>query len=105
VLGHEIATRLPRGTRSIADQFERAASSILLNTAEGAGRRAGKEKAHFFDMARGSATECAAILDVLEIRRLAKAGLLEEARCLLHQVVRLLAGLSRSALARSEPRR
>ncbi len=31
----------------------------MLNTAEGAGRRSGKDKARFFDIARGSAEECA----------------------------------------------
>lgn len=54
-LAHEIGTRLPRGAAPLADQLERAATSALLNTAEGAGRRAGREKARFFDTARGSA--------------------------------------------------
>lgn len=48
VLAHRVALELPRGEAAIGDQLERAASSILLNTAEGAGRRAGREKARFF---------------------------------------------------------
>src|ERR1700745_2560592 len=34
-----------------------------LNTAEGNGRRQGRQRAKFFDDARGSAIECAACLD------------------------------------------
>ena len=102
-VAHEIAQGMPRGAAGIADQLERAASSILLNTAEGAGRRAGKEKARFFDIARGSANECAAVLDVVELRKLATATRVGAARPLLHSAVRLLAGLARSALARGAP--
>ena len=40
----------------------------MLNTAEGAGRTGAADKARFFAMARGSAMECAAILDVLRPR-------------------------------------
>ena len=49
---------LPRGEAAIGDQLKRAADSVLLNTCEAAGRRAGPDKARFFDIARGSATEC-----------------------------------------------
>ncbi len=100
-LAHEVARKLPRGEAAIADQLERAASSVLLNTAEGAGRRASKEKARFFDIARGSAAECAAILDVLDVRELSAQSASATGRSLLHRAVRLLAGLARSALVRS----
>ena len=100
-VSHEIALTLPRGASAIADQLERAASSVLLNAAEGAGRRGGREKARFFDIARGSACECAAILDVIEIRGLADRRSVAAARQLIYRAVRLLAGLARSALARA----
>jgi four helix bundle protein len=47
------------------DQLDRASLSCLLNTAERNGRRASRQRAKFFDDARGSATECAACLDAL----------------------------------------
>jgi hypothetical protein len=49
-----------RGFASLRDQLDRASSSVLLNVAEGAGRFARAEKAHFYLIARGSAMESAA---------------------------------------------
>jgi four helix bundle protein len=54
---------LTKADRSLADQLRRAASSVVLNIAEG-NRRAGKDRAHFFRIAAGSAAEVRAALDV-----------------------------------------
>ncbi|WP_146393048.1 four helix bundle protein, partial [Allorhodopirellula solitaria] len=51
--------------RHARDQWLRSAQSIPLNIAEGNGNRSLKDRARFFDIARGSAFECAAIQDVL----------------------------------------
>jgi len=53
----------PTQTRELREQLDRASLSALLNTAEGNGRRQGRQRAKFFDDARGSAIECAACLD------------------------------------------
>jgi four helix bundle protein len=53
------------------DQLDRAATSIPLNIAEGNGTFSPKNRACFSDIARGSAVEAAASLDVLVSRKLA----------------------------------
>lgn len=67
-LVQDVADALPRGSGNLADQLQRAASSITLNIAEGAGEFSGAEKARFYRIAKRSATECAAILDVAKRR-------------------------------------
>ena len=76
VAAARIAEGFPRGYSSLADQLRRAATSICLNIAEGAGEFSGKEKARFYRIARRSATECAAALDV---RRVLDATLTKQA--------------------------
>src|SRR5262249_1086717 len=49
----------------VKDQLDRASTSIPLNIAEGNGKYAPKDRCRFFDIAHGSALECAAGLDVL----------------------------------------
>jgi four helix bundle protein len=50
---------------AVADQLDRASTSIPLNIAEGNGKFTGADRCRFFDIARGSALESAAALDVL----------------------------------------
>ncbi|NLA75104.1 MAG: four helix bundle protein, partial [Deltaproteobacteria bacterium] len=51
--------------RSARDQWLRASQSIPLNIAEGNGKTAKADRRRYFEIARGSALECAAIQDVL----------------------------------------
>jgi four helix bundle protein len=62
----------------------------VLNIAEGAGRGSAADK-RFYEMARGSATESAAALEVLRLRRLADPERLVEARSLAIRVVQISA--------------
>lgn len=48
----------------LRDEALRAAKGACLNTAEGAGRVARADKAHFYAMARGSALEAAAAVEI-----------------------------------------
>ena len=52
---------------SLSDQFRRAATSIVLNIAEGSGRSR-KEFAHFLTVSRSSAYECSAIAEIARRR-------------------------------------
>ena len=48
------------------DQLRRAAFSVVLNIAEGAGRFTNPDKRNFYIISRGSVFECVAIFDVLK---------------------------------------
>lgn len=63
---YRIARSLHGVDRHVRDQWLRAAQSIPLNIAEGNGKQSLKDKNRFFEIARGSALECAAIHDVLQ---------------------------------------
>jgi four helix bundle protein len=76
--------------RVVRDQLERASLSTVLNTAEAAGRRSRRDKARYYAIARGSATEVAALLDVLERRHLASPAAIVTARRLAIRVVQML---------------
>ena len=92
---HALAcTLVPRrGFRAVRDQLERASLGVVLCIAEGAGRTSGPDKSRFYEMARGSAAESAAVLDVLRVRGLLDPGAHHRARLLAVRVVQMLSRL------------
>jgi four helix bundle protein len=56
--------------KHLREQLDRAASSIVLNIAEGAGKYSKKDKKNFYVTARGSAQETVAILRLLKLQLL-----------------------------------
>jgi four helix bundle protein len=64
----QLVSELPAGRAHLKDQLDRAATSIVLNIAEGAGEFSGAEKQRFYRMAKRSATETSAIIDILARR-------------------------------------
>jgi four helix bundle protein len=88
-----IIEQLPKGKTYLADQLQRAASSISLNIAEGAGEFSKNEKARFYRMAKRSSTECAAILDICAKLQLIDQSSQVKARELLIRIVSMLTKL------------
>ncbi|MFA7235907.1 MAG: four helix bundle protein [Phycisphaeraceae bacterium] len=76
--------------RNTCDHLDLAAVSILLNIAEGNGKRATRDRQRFFEIARGSAMECAACLDVFTTRKRKAMEEVERGKELLVRVVSML---------------
>jgi four helix bundle protein len=94
-LAASILDGLPRGYSFLNDQLKRASLSIPLNIAEGYGRRGHDDRARFYDIARASAHECAAILDAHRVLRLAAPQQLQQGKRLLQRVVSMLVKMAR----------
>ena len=86
---------------ALRDQLDRASVSIVLNLAEGTGRRSGPDKAHFYTIACGSATECAAVMDLLLARGFVAPSDHRHARGLLVRIVQMLTRMGQRVCKRS----
>ena len=91
----EVVEHLPRGRAYLADQLQRAATSIPLNIAEGAGEFSTSEKARFYRMAKRSATESAAIMHVCDRLQLVESARYQAGRELLLRIVAMLVQMAR----------
>jgi four helix bundle protein len=80
-------------TGDVKDQLDRASSSVAFNTAEGNGKYTPKDRCRFFDIAHGSALECAAGLHVLVARKKATPEQIRPGKQSLQKIVQMLMGL------------
>ena len=90
-----LAENLPSGNAGLKDQLKRAALSVPLNIAEGSGKSRQPERRRFYEIARGSAMECAAICDVIELLDETRASKTAEAKSLLKSIVAILTTVCR----------
>jgi four helix bundle protein len=91
-LGDIAQSQVPQ-RRELIEQLDRASLSVLLNTAEGNGKRQGRQRARFFDDARGSAFECSACLDASVAKRIVSADRVQSGKEMLARVVSMLTRL------------
>jgi four helix bundle protein len=94
-LATEMADKLPTRYSSMADQLRRAALSISLNIAEGSGKITGPDQRRFFSIARGSAMECAAIIDACAVLALVEPMQTQQGDQLLLSIVKMLSKMCR----------
>ena len=87
---------------SAKDQLDRASTSIPLNIAEGNGKFSNADRARFLEIARGSALECAACIDVLAVRRLIAAERIIPAKEQLVRIVKMLMGMLKRFSGRAD---
>lgn len=84
------------GKLAARDQLDRASTSIVLNIAEGNGKRSRADRGRYLDIARGSALECAACLDILQVKSLLSGERAAEGKEILIGIVSMLVGLMES---------
>ena len=87
---YELADRLKGHHRHARDQLLRASQSIPLDIAEGNGKSSPADRRRYFEIARGSALECAAIQDVLQVGRAITADEKVQGKELLDRIVAML---------------
>ncbi len=75
------------------DQLDRVSTSIVLNIAEGNGKRSYRDRSRYFNIARGSGVESAACLDVLVSRGLIETAEAELGKKQLIEIVSMIGGL------------
>ena len=90
----EEAQRYDAGkTAEVRRHLDQASLSVLLNIAEGNGRRGQRTRAKFFDDARGSAAECAACLDALVAKHVCSSDRIRQGKDDLERVYSMLTKL------------
>ena len=84
---------LPRGNGEIKDQLKSASFSIILNISEGYGKNGPDDRSRFYEIAKGSSNESAAILDVCKILGIISEEEHNKGKNLLYRIVCMLVKL------------
>jgi four helix bundle protein len=94
-LAVRLGIRIGRGQAELKDQLHRASTSIPLNIAEASGKTGRADRQRFHSIARGSALECGAIVDVLEQLGAVDRDDVRQAKALLARIVAMLTKMCR----------
>lgn len=92
---YRLAKRLQGPDRHARDQLLRASQSIPQNIAEGNGKGAYADRRRFFEIARGSALECAAIQDILVVCSILDVSESSNGKMMLIRIVSMLTKLGK----------
>jgi four helix bundle protein len=94
-LALRVASNLPRGESELRAQLKTAAMSVTLNIAEGTGKPSPADRAHAHAIARGSAMECGALVDVCAIAGYISAADARNGKDLIMRTVAMLSKMCR----------
>jgi len=83
---------------SAVRHLDEASTSTPLNIAEGNGKRSLRDRSRYFDIAKASALECSACLDVLVARRACEEADTIDGKALLVRIVGMLTRLVESLM-------
>ena len=89
---------LAKSRATAAKHLESAATSIALNIAEGNGKRSLPDRCRFLDVARGSALESAACLDILVATKAVQHDHVGPGKAILARIVAMLSRMVASLL-------
>jgi four helix bundle protein len=92
---YKVAKSLNGIDRHARDQLLRASQSISLNIAEGNGKGTNADRRRCFEIARGSALECASILDCLKACEVLTVAQDKQGKTMLIRIVSMLTQLGR----------
>jgi len=90
------------GKAAAKDHLDRASTSLPLNIAAGNVKFSDADRSRFLEIARGSALECAACLDVLIARKLIATERILPAKEQLVRIVNMLMGMLKRFSGRAE---
>jgi len=88
-----IVQTLPMGYSELSTQLRRAIFSVSLNIAEGAGKSGYCDKKRFYEIAKGSAMESAAVVDILYRLKFIENEEYTKIKTLLHRAISMLTKL------------
>lgn len=91
----QLATQIPPGYGDARDQLRRASTSTPVNIAEGSGKTTRADQRRYYAIARGSAMECAAWLDVCRVLGHPDVDGLRQGDEQLGSIIRMLSVLAR----------
>ena len=93
-----------KGHRNAKDQLLRASQAIPLNIAGGNGKATDGDRRRYFEIARGSALECGAVQDVLQVCGALSSEENATSKALLDRIVAMLTKLGQRGYAVHEDR-
>ena len=88
-------TKWRKGYGYLSDQLKRAMASVVLNLAEGNARRSQAERRRFFEIARASAAEVGACVDLMHAFGLTQPKQAEAYKSQLYAISRMIWGMMR----------
>ncbi len=91
----KIMERIPKGL-AVHGHLDRASTSTPMNIAEGNGKFTQRDRCKYFDIARGSTLECAAVLDILVVKSILAEDEIVPGKKILYSIISMLVGLIRS---------
>jgi four helix bundle protein len=94
-ISYTLIEDIPRGHAELCDQLKRSSLSVVLNIAEASGKISPKDKRKHFAIARGSALESFAALDVCRVMELMEMSSFQPSKALLEEVIAMLSSLCR----------